>query len=184
MAVKKLRLTLGSQVMLIRNSPDDPTLVNGSTGIVSAFLDPPGGRTTGSVPWPVVRFKMPGAANIQSGREVMINPETFKVELPSGEVQAQRTQVPLILSWAMSIHKSQGQTLDRVKVDLRKVFEKGELYACGANGANYPQGQAYVALSRATSLQGLQVLGFDPTKVQAHPKVVQWSKTLKSVGLD
>jgi ATP-dependent DNA helicase PIF1 len=53
----------------------------------------------------------------------------------------------------MSIHKSQGQTLERVKVDLRRIFEKG---------------QAYVALSRATSLEGLQVLGFDPRKVRLH----------------
>ncbi len=51
----------------------------------------------------------------------------------------------------MSIHKSQGQTLERVKVDLARIFEKG---------------QAYVALSRATSLEGLQVLGFDPAKVR------------------
>ncbi|KAI0272371.1 hypothetical protein BC834DRAFT_966412 [Gloeopeniophorella convolvens] len=56
----------------------------------------------------------------------MIEPETWKVELPNGEIQASRTQYPLILSWAMSIHKSQGQTLDRVKVDLGKVFEKGQ----------------------------------------------------------
>jgi ATP-dependent DNA helicase PIF1 len=82
----------------------------------------------------------------------------------------------------MSIHKSQGQTLERVKVDLGRVFEKG---------------QAYVALSRATTLDGLQVLNFDPAKVcmlylisillirslqvQAHPKVVAWSKTLSTI---
>ena len=50
----------------------------------------------------------------------------------------------------MSIHKSQGQTLERVKVDLGRVFEYG---------------QAYVALSRAKSMDALQVLGFDPKKV-------------------
>jgi ATP-dependent DNA helicase PIF1 len=63
----------------------------------------------------------------------------------------------------MSIHKSQGQTLERVKVDLGKVFEKG---------------QSYVALSRATSLEGLQVLRFDRNKVLAHPKVVEWTKEM------
>lgn len=78
-----------------------------------------------------------------------------------------RTQLPLILAWAMSIHKSQGQTLERVKVDLGRVFEKG---------------QAYVALSRATSLGGLQVLNFDPSKVLAHKRVVEWTRTLQTIG--
>jgi hypothetical protein len=59
-------------------------------------------------------------------------------------------QVPLILAWALSIHKSQGQTIQRVKVDLGRVFEKG---------------QSYVALSRAATMEGLQVLRFDPKKV-------------------
>jgi len=85
-----------------------------------------------------------------------VQPEQWKVELPNGEVQASRTQIPLILAWALSIHKAQGQTLERVRVDLGKVFEKG---------------QAYVALSRATCQDGLQVLRFDPKKVMAHDKV-------------
>ena len=71
----------------------------------------------------------------------------------------------------MSIHKSQGQTLDRVKVDLGRVFEKGTLHCyIFVMWLTRPgkTGQAYVALSRATSLAGLQVLGFDEKKVGSH----------------
>lgn len=69
----------------------------------------------------------------------------------------------------MSIHKSQGQTLERVKVDLGRIFEKG-LHSIGgpffkANKLRFLAGQAYVALSRATSLEGLQVLNFSAEKV-------------------
>jgi ATP-dependent DNA helicase PIF1 len=80
-------------------------------------------------------------------------------------VQASRKQLPLILAWALSIHKAQGQTLERVKVDLGKVFEKG---------------QAYVALSRATTQEGLQVLNFHKARVMAHPRVVDFYNKLYS----
>jgi len=86
-------------------------------------------------------------------------PVEFTIENVHGEVEATRGQVPLILAWAISIHKSQGQTLERVRIDLTRTFEKG---------------QAYVGLSRATSLDTLQVLNFDPTKVIAHPEVIKW----------
>lgn len=75
-----------------------------------------------------------------------------------------RPQIPLTLAWAMSIHKAQGQTLPRVKVDLARVFEAG---------------QSYVALSRAAALAGLQVLHFDPRRVRAHPKVLAWSRRVE-----
>ncbi|KAG2045244.1 hypothetical protein BDR03DRAFT_848253, partial [Suillus americanus] len=50
----------------------------------------------------------------------------FDVQGLKGNCEAQRVQVPLVLSWAMSIHKAQGQTMSRVKVDLRRIFEKGQ----------------------------------------------------------
>ncbi|KAF7310006.1 ATP-dependent DNA helicase PIF1 [Mycena indigotica] len=192
MAEENLQLREGAQVMLIKNM--DEQLVNGSMGIVLRFADPakaleedfdilgettvavPGGKkpassavgkTTASrgILYPIVEFSLATGAKAT----MMVKPESFKVELPTGEVQASRSQLPLILAWALSIHKSQGQTLERVKVDLGRVFEKG---------------QAYVALSRATSLQGLQILNFDPSKVMAHHKVTEWSKTLQQAVLD
>ena len=102
--------------------------------------------------WPLVRFQLVDG----SSRDLLCQRESWKIELPNGEVQAARSQVPLILAWALSIHKAQGQTLERVKVDLGKIFEKG---------------QAYVALSRATSQEGLQIMRFDARKVMAHDKV-------------
>lgn len=77
-------------------------------------------------------------------------------------------QIPLVLAWAMSIHKSQGQTLQYVKIDLAKVFEKGKIAFVSfllQKGLNFAsQGQSYVALSRASALDGLQVVNFDPMK--------------------
>ena len=113
--------------------------------------------------YPLVKF----SAADGTIRAILVQPEEWKVELPSGEVQAQRSQLPLILAWALSIHKAQGQTLERVKIDLKKIFEKG---------------QAYVALSRATSQAGLEVQNFDKNKVMAHPRVAQFYDSLYSVN--
>jgi ATP-dependent DNA helicase PIF1 len=113
--------------------------------------------------WPLVRFMTSDGTE----RDLLCQPEEWKIELPNGEVQAQRKQIPLILAWALSIHKAQGQTLERVKVDLGKVFEKG---------------QAYVALSRATTKDGLQILNFRPEKVRTHHKVAQFYEALYSVN--
>jgi ATP-dependent DNA helicase PIF1 len=203
LAPELITLKKGAQVMLIKNI--DETLVNGSLGRVIGFMDErqfdsynnnedafmqsPGGTVqstadaaaaaaAGEIPerprmmegittsrkWPLVRFAIADG----TWRDLLCQPETWKVELPNGEVQASRAQVPLILAWALSIHKAQGQTLERVKVDLGRVFEKG---------------QAYVALSRATSMAGLQVLRFDPKKVNAHERVRTFYSKLARVEL-
>jgi ATP-dependent DNA helicase PIF1 len=112
--------------------------------------------------FPMVRFTL--ADN--TVRTLLMQPEEWKTEAPGGEIVAKRVQVPLILAWALSIHKAQGQTLERVKVDLGKVFEKG---------------QAYVALSRATNQSGLWVQRFDPKKVMVHPKVTTFYEALVSI---
>jgi len=104
--------------------------------------------------WPLIHFT--------NGMELLCAPVEFSVEGLVGNVEAHRLQVPLILAWALSIHKSQGQTLSRVKVDLDRIFEKG---------------QAYVALSRATTMDTLEVLNFQPSKVMAHPRVLAWQAT-------
>jgi ATP-dependent DNA helicase PIF1 len=74
---------------------------------------------------PVVEWKIVGSRH---PRIDLVRPEQFKVEGPNGKIEVSRQQLPLILAWAMSIHKSQGQTLEKVKIDLRKVFEKGECF--------------------------------------------------------
>ncbi|KAF5377180.1 hypothetical protein D9615_006334 [Tricholomella constricta] len=162
-----LHIQVGAQVMLVKNLIQGE-LVNGSVGQIVRFSTAEealkehthvAGAERGEkqklpqsgFAWPIVRFI--------GGRETMIIPQEFTINNANGGMEARRDQVPLILAWALSVHKSQGQTLERVKVDLRRTFEKG---------------QAYVALSRATSLEQLQVLNFDASKVEAHPRVLEW----------
>lgn len=119
-------------------------------------------QNSSKLKYPLVRFLLPDGYNT---REVLVEPEQWTIEDENENVLARRVQLPLILAWSLSIHKSQGQTLPKVKVDLKRVFEKG---------------QAYVALSRAVSRNGLQVLNFNKDKIMAHPKVNKFYESLSS----
>lgn len=129
----ELRLALGAQVMMLNNDPYD-RWVNGTLGRVTAI----GADADG----PVIEVQL------REGRREQVRPHSWDITRPSVEaghlvhqVIGTFTQLPMKLAWAITIHKSQGQTLDRVVVDL--------------TGGTFANGQLYVALSRCTSLEGL-----------------------------
>lgn len=98
------------------------------------------------IKYPVIR--------LNTGREVIATPEEWRVDEEMAIPLASYSQVPLCLAWAITIHKSQGMTLDAAEIDLRKTFELG---------------QGYVALSRLTDLSGLKLLGFNQTSLKLDP---------------
>ncbi|MGP5412106.1 exonuclease domain-containing protein [Brachybacterium paraconglomeratum] len=128
-----LRIAVGAQVMLLNNDPLD-RWVNGTLGRITAI----GADADG----PVVTVLL------RDGRTEKVREHRWEITRPSVEggslvhqVIGTFTQLPMKLAWAITIHKSQGQTLDRVVVDL--------------TGGTFANGQLYVALSRCTSLEGL-----------------------------
>ncbi|XP_077603312.1 ATP-dependent DNA helicase PIF1 [Crocuta crocuta] len=149
-----LQLKMGAQVMLVKNLAVSRGLVNGARGVVVGFETEGRGL-------PQVRFLC--------GVTEVIRADRWTVQATGGQLLS-RQQLPLQLAWAISIHKSQGMTLDCVEISLGRVFASG---------------QAYVALSRARSLQGLRVLDFDPMVVRCDPRVLSFYATLqRGRGID
>ncbi|XP_029309525.1 ATP-dependent DNA helicase PIF1 [Cottoperca gobio] len=147
-----IQLKVGAQVMLTKNLDVARGLVNGARGVVVAF-------ESGKHGLPRVRFLCGVTEVLKFERWV------FK---SGGGIHLSRQQLPLKLAWAISIHKSQGMTLDCVEISLARVFESG---------------QAYVALSRARSLEGLRVMDFDPRVVRADSDVLVFYKKLRKERL-
>nr|HMQ95771.1 AAA family ATPase [Candidatus Saccharibacteria bacterium] len=128
LAPELLLLKKGALVMAVRNDPSRK-FVNGSIGKVVAFE--PGTE------YPIVEFL--------NGKEVTMTPESW--ELRDGDKKrAGFTQIPLRLAWAITVHKSQGMTLDAARIDLRRAFVEG---------------MGYVALSRVKNLQNLHLMGIN-----------------------
>ncbi|MCB9819759.1 AAA family ATPase [Candidatus Nomurabacteria bacterium] len=151
MAPSVLKLKVGALVMAVKNSPEK-RYFNGSLGKVVAF-DP-------ATDYPVVEFT--------NGREVTMEPDTW--ELRDGEKKrASITQIPLRLAWAITVHKSQGMTLDAALIDLRKAFVEG---------------MGYVALSRVRSLDTLYLKGINRMALQMSDEAFAINQQLsdKAVG--
>ncbi len=107
----------------------------------------------------VIGFSVDGMPVIKTseGKEITVKPISWEVR-EDNRVLAAVEQVPLRLAWAITVHKSQGMSLDAAEVDLSKAFVYG---------------QGYVALSRVRTLAGLKMLGMSPNALQVDPKVIQ-----------
>jgi ATP-dependent DNA helicase PIF1 len=132
----QLKLKIGCQVMCIANIDVENGITNGSTGVVREVHNN----------IPIVQF--------HNGLTLPIAPFKWQSEKIKGfGIQ----QIPLILAWAVTIHKSQGATLDCAQMDLGS-----NVFACG---------QTYVALSRVKALENLYLTDFDYTKIRVNKKV-------------
>ncbi len=142
----ELEICEGCQVMLLYNKDMDAGLVNGSRGVVKGF------RREDGVP--IVQFL--------TGQPICIEAH----EWTSNDTPClKRVQIPLRVAYAVTIHKSQGATLDCALVDI--------------GSSTFETGQAYVALSRVRNLESLYVHNLDVTRIRADPRVVEFYKTLE-----
>lgn len=148
-----VELRVGAVVILTRKVAD--AFVNGLRGVVVDFV----AMTNSPVQLPVVHFV--------NGSKLTVYPKEIRSDMHY-PYYAYARQIPLALAWTITIHKSQGMTLDSLVIDLsKKVFAPG---------------QAYVALSRLTSLDGLILRNFDPEACKANPVVVEYYKRLEQAS--
>jgi ATP-dependent exoDNAse (exonuclease V) alpha subunit len=151
LAPDKLQLKQGAEVMFVANNFAEG-FVNGSRGQVIGFTEN----------WPLVRL-------YDNDRVIKVEPHSWSLT-EDGRVRAEVSQLPLRLAWAITIHKSQGMSLDAAEIDLSQAFTPG---------------MGYVALSRVRSLDGVFLLGLNPTALLLHPDIYEFDRTLKqdSAGL-
>jgi ATP-dependent exoDNAse (exonuclease V) alpha subunit len=133
-----LVLKLGAKVMFTKNNLEG-RFVNGTTGEVTSFQ-----RMTN---YPVIKTT--------DGRMITAEPAEWSFEI-DGKPKATIVQLPLRLAWAITVHKSQGISLDSAVIDLSQAFEYG---------------QGYVALSRVRTLAGLHLLGWNERALEVHPDI-------------
>lgn len=146
-----LQLKEGASVIFTKNNMEGG-YVNGTLGTVSGF-DP-------DTQEPIVKTK--------AGKKIVASRAEWVIE-DSGKKLATISQIPLRLAWAITIHKSQGMTLDNAVMDLSQTFEYG---------------QGYVALSRVRTLSGLEILGWNRRSLEVHPKIREKDTHFKNASRD
>jgi len=151
LAVEQLKLKIGAEVMFIKNDMLG-RYSNGTRSVVVGF-EKEGG-------FPIVKT--------YDNEIIVAYPEEWKYE-DNGTVRATITQVPLRLAWAMTVHKSQGMTLDAAEIDLGDAFEPG---------------MGYVALSRVRSLTGLKLMNLNEMALKVHPKILQQDTLFKEYSTE
>ena len=146
-AEREIALKLGARVMLLINMDFNKGLINGACGNIIGFNEE--------------------AINIKFDNGVIaaIPKHTFEYYY-NERVVAERVQYPLKLAYGITIHKSQGMTLDKLVVDCARIFERG---------------QSYVAMSRVRTLEGLYLKNFEPEKVLVDNRVAEFYENLKEV---
>lgn len=144
LAPELLELKIGAEVMFVANNFAEG-FVNGSRGVVVGF----------SSEKPIVE--------LLNGKTIYVEPHSWSVN-EDGKIKAEVSQLPLRLAWAITIHKSQGMSLDAAEVDLSKAFTPG---------------MGYVALSRVRSLDGLYLQGVNRVAFTMHPQIFSFDETLR-----
>jgi len=149
LASERLVLKKGARVMFVKNNFDEG-YVNGTVGSVVSFN---------------LENNFPIVKTLQ-GKKIIVSPVTWEVE-EDDVVLARIKQIPLRLAWAITVHKSQGMSLDAAEIDLRKSFEYG---------------MGYVALSRVRSLNGIKLLGINEMALAVNEEIYGLDEKLRKLS--
>ncbi len=148
LVLPRLELKRGALVFFIKNNYEkDKNFINGTLGTVVDFD----------------AFRVP-IVETRDGRRIKADAMEWVYENHDGKQLASVKQIPLRLAWAITVHKSQGMTLDAAEVDLSKAFEPG---------------QGYVALSRIRSLSGLKLMGLNDVALRIDEKVLEADSAMR-----
>ena len=151
LAPEELKLKVGAAVMFVKNNFDNG-YVNGTLGKVIGFEN-------NDENYPIIEIK--------SGEKIIANPVIWRIYDENENTIASIKQIPLRLAWAITVHKSQGMSLDVAEIDLSKSFEKG---------------MGYVALSRVKSLDGIRLIGMNEMSLKVNPLIVEKDKEFQKLS--